>query len=115
MCLAQSQLISSFLPVPDNRDSAYGGSWQLQAARSCQQAKTRCRRSSKHVVFLDVSGLSACAEVASAFIYDDRWGLANAERMMVKPDQLQLVNLLSKKGNTGGHFCSSSSSTEWAI
>eukprot|EP00878_Enallax_costatus_P047767 GHUV01058930.1.p1 GENE.GHUV01058930.1~~GHUV01058930.1.p1 ORF type:complete len:169 (+),score=35.46 GHUV01058930.1:62-508(+) len=31
----------------------------------------------------------------------DRWGLANAERMIVKPDQLQLVNLISRKGNTG--------------
>lgn len=30
-----------------------------------------------------------------------RWGLANAERMMVKPDQLQLVTLVSRKGHTG--------------
>lgn len=30
-----------------------------------------------------------------------RWGLANAERMMVKPEQLQLVNMISRKGNSG--------------
>lgn len=30
-----------------------------------------------------------------------RWGLANAERMMVKADQLQLVSLMSRKGHTG--------------
>lgn len=31
---------------------------------------------------------------------------------MVKPDQLQLVNLISRKGNTGGQ--TSSVSTQWA-
>ena len=31
----------------------------------------------------------------------DRWGIANAERMMVRADQLQLRALLSRKGNSG--------------
>jgi len=31
----------------------------------------------------------------------DRWGIANAERMMVRADQLQLSALLSRKGNSG--------------
>jgi hypothetical protein len=30
-----------------------------------------------------------------------RWGIANAERMMVRADQLQLCALLSRKGNSG--------------
>jgi hypothetical protein len=30
-----------------------------------------------------------------------RWGLANAERMMVKPDHLTLDSLMSRKGYTG--------------
>lgn len=30
-----------------------------------------------------------------------RWGIANAERMMVRADQLQLSALLSRKGNSG--------------
>jgi hypothetical protein len=31
----------------------------------------------------------------------DKWGIANAERMMVRADQLQLSALLSRKGNSG--------------
>jgi hypothetical protein len=31
----------------------------------------------------------------------DRWGLANAERMVVRSDQLQLVAPISSKGNSG--------------
>ncbi|GBF93838.1 hypothetical protein Rsub_06837 [Raphidocelis subcapitata] len=31
----------------------------------------------------------------------DKWGIANAERMIVRADQLQLCALLSRKGNSG--------------
>ncbi|WIA21428.1 hypothetical protein OEZ85_000642 [Tetradesmus obliquus] len=47
--------------------------------------------------------LENAMEAANVPLMDlmDRWGLANAERMMVKPEQLQLVNMISRKGNSG--------------
>ncbi len=31
----------------------------------------------------------------------EKWGIANAERLMVRPEQLQLGTLISRKGHTG--------------
>jgi hypothetical protein len=54
----------------------------------------------------DLRVLDAAEQPAGAdFLHDCnlccRWGLYNAERMMVKADQLQLLTLLSRKGTTG--------------
>ncbi|KAF6253268.1 hypothetical protein COO60DRAFT_434203 [Scenedesmus sp. NREL 46B-D3] len=64
-----------------------------------------CRQPiNKHVDDLPRNyALENAMEAANVPLMDlmDRWGLANAERMMVKPDQLQLATLISRKGNSG--------------
>eukprot|EP00775_Hariotina_reticulata_P007411 gene7411-7620_t len=56
-----------------------------------------------HVRFYRNYALENAMEAANVPLMElmDRWGLYNAERMMVKADQLQLLALISRKGTTG--------------